>query len=179
MDNKEPIVLGELKKEKSSKPVFAIIVFILILGVCFGLPYIENYISEDFNLVDLLGNKTTTTTTTTTTSTTTTTTTTTKVVDNTLTLLTEDAIISLDHIYLNDITIDNNTIINYTISSTSNLNLDDYNYYLQIYDENQNYLGEIKLTGSVSTASSNRSDNLDFNVSGNIYLKMIKKDSAE
>lgn len=43
MKQEEPIILGELKKEKSSKPIFVFIVFALIIAVAFGLPYIKDY----------------------------------------------------------------------------------------------------------------------------------------
>src|SRR5574344_1640594 len=49
MNNKEPVVLGELKKEKSSKPIFVILCFALLLGTCFGLPYIKNYLNTEDN----------------------------------------------------------------------------------------------------------------------------------
>ena len=42
----EPVVLGRLKKQKSSKPAFVIICFMLLLGTCFGLPYIKDYINS-------------------------------------------------------------------------------------------------------------------------------------
>lgn len=79
MNDKDIKVLGTLKKEKSSKPLFVILVFILIIGFCFGLPYIKAYFGDDFSLENLLNkpstnNSSSTTTTTTTTSTTTTTT---------------------------------------------------------------------------------------------------------
>lgn len=50
-NNSQPIVLGELKKEKSSKPFLAIIIFILLLGTCFGLPYIKEYLNTENNSV--------------------------------------------------------------------------------------------------------------------------------
>lgn len=48
-DNNEPITLGILKKEKSSKPAFVMISFMLLLGTCFGLPYIKDYINNNNN----------------------------------------------------------------------------------------------------------------------------------
>lgn len=50
-NNSQPIVLGELKKEKSSKPFLAIIIFALLLGTCFGLPYIKDYLNTENNSV--------------------------------------------------------------------------------------------------------------------------------
>ena len=39
-NSNEPITLGILKKEKSSKPAFVLICFMLLVGTGFGLPYI-------------------------------------------------------------------------------------------------------------------------------------------
>ena len=50
-NNSQPIVLGELKKEKSSKPFLAIIIFTLLLVTCFGLPYIKEYLNTENNSV--------------------------------------------------------------------------------------------------------------------------------
>ena len=50
-NNSQPIVLGELKKEKSSKPFLAIIIFALLLGTCFGLPYIKEDLNTENNSV--------------------------------------------------------------------------------------------------------------------------------
>lgn len=50
-NNSQPIVLGELKKEKSSKPFLAMIIFALLLGTCFGLPYIKEYLNTENNSV--------------------------------------------------------------------------------------------------------------------------------
>ena len=50
-NNSQPIVLGELKKEKSSKPFLAILIFALLLGTCFGLPYIKEYLNTENNSV--------------------------------------------------------------------------------------------------------------------------------
>ena len=53
-DNKDAIVLGTLKKEKSSKPVFVIFVFVFLIGTCLAFPYIKALIGDDFTLDDLL-----------------------------------------------------------------------------------------------------------------------------
>lgn len=84
MNDKDVIVLGTLKKEKSSKPIFVIFVFVFLIGTCLAFPYIKALIGDDFTLDDLLNRNnnnttspvvTTSSTTTTTSSTTTTTTT--------------------------------------------------------------------------------------------------------
>ena len=74
MKDDNVIVLGTLKKEKSSKPFFVLFIFILLIGTCLAFPYIKAYLGDDFNLDDLLNRNNTTTAkpVTTTTSTTTT-----------------------------------------------------------------------------------------------------------
>ena len=74
MKDDNVIVLGTLKKEKSSKPFLVLFIFILLIGTCLAFPYIKAYLGDDFNLDDLLNRNNTTTTkpVTTTTSTTTT-----------------------------------------------------------------------------------------------------------
>lgn len=82
MKDDNVIVLGTLKKEKSSKPFLVFFIFILLIGTCLAFPYIKAYLGDDFNLDDLLnGNNTTTTKPVTTT---TSTTTTSKVINNTI-----------------------------------------------------------------------------------------------
>ena len=87
MKDDNVIVLGTLKKEKSSKPFFVLFIFIILIGTCFAFPYIKAYLGDDFTLDDLLNRNNTTTTkpVITTTSTTTTTTTTTQVSNGVLT----------------------------------------------------------------------------------------------
>lgn len=60
-DDKDVIVLGTLKKEKSSKPIFVIFVFVFLIGSCFAFPYIKARIGDDFTLDDLLNRNNTTT----------------------------------------------------------------------------------------------------------------------
>lgn len=67
MKDKDVIVLGTLKKEKSSKPFFVLLVFTLIIGFCFGLPYIKAYLGDDYTVDNLINKSTTTSTTATTT----------------------------------------------------------------------------------------------------------------
>ena len=82
MKEDDVIVLGTLKKEKSSKPFLVLFIFILLIGTCLAFPYIKAYLGDDFNLDDLLNrnNMTTTKPVTTTTSTTTTS----EVINNTI-----------------------------------------------------------------------------------------------
>lgn len=82
MKDDDVIVLGTLKKEKSSKPFLVLFIFILLIGTCLAFPYIKAYLGDDFNLNDLLNRNNTTTTKPVTT--TTSTTTTSEVINNTI-----------------------------------------------------------------------------------------------
>lgn len=82
MKDDDVIVLGTLKKEKSSKPFLVLFIFILLIGTCLAFPYIKAYLGDDFNLNDLLNRSNTTTTKPVTT--TTSTTTTSEVINNTI-----------------------------------------------------------------------------------------------
>ena len=82
MKDDDVIVLGTLKKEKSSKPFLVLFIFILLIGTCLAFPYIKAYLGDDFNLDDLLNRNNTTTTKPVTT--TTITTTTSEVINNTI-----------------------------------------------------------------------------------------------
>lgn len=82
MKDDDVIVLGTLKKEKSSKPFLVLFIFILLIGTCLAFPYIKAYLGDDFNLDDLLNRNNTTTTKLVTT--TTSTTTTSEVINNTI-----------------------------------------------------------------------------------------------
>ena len=82
MKDDNVIVLGTLKKEKSSKPFLVLFIFIILIGTCLAFPYIKAYLGDDFNLNDLLNRSNTTTTKPVTT--TTSTTTTTEVINNTI-----------------------------------------------------------------------------------------------
>lgn len=82
MKDDDVIVLGILKKEKSSKPFLVLFIFILLIGTCLAFPYIKAYLGDDFNLNDLLNRSNTTTTKPVTT--TTSTTTTSEVINNTI-----------------------------------------------------------------------------------------------
>ena len=157
----EPMILGELKKEKSSKPLFVFIVFALVLGTCFGLPYLEKYLNKEEEGYYFNENFTTTTTTT-------------PQIDDGLTILKKDTVLSVDNkLFLENITINNDTI-SYKITAKSAENLDLAFYYLEIYDNTKTLLGKNKLTGYVGTASNNKNEKLAFNAnSSDYYLKLI------
>lgn len=167
LNSNDAIVLGELKKEKSSKPLFVIIVFLLVLGTCFGLPYLEKYFNGEEEGYYLNDSYTTTTTTV-------------RQIDDGLTLLKNDTILIDDNkLFLENISIANNTI-SYKITAKASENLDLAFYYLEIYDNSKVLLGKVKLTGYVGTISNNRNITLSFNTnSSEYYLKLINAEKEE
>ena len=52
-NNNEPIVLGTLKKEKSSKPVFVFIVLGILIASVFAIPYVEDYLQDPNTLIEI------------------------------------------------------------------------------------------------------------------------------
>lgn len=142
-DDKDVIILGTLKKEKSSKPIFVIVIFVILIGSCLAFPYIKAYFGDDFTLNDLLNRdnnvttspivSTTTTTVTTTKITTTSTTTTTKNFNTKLTCTyrtyeyiytfdEEKDLIKIENNYSysgNNLTIYNDTLSNYQVKSNN------------------------------------------------------------
>ena len=141
MNDKDVIVLGTLKKEKSSKPIFVIFVFVFLIGTCLAFPYIKALIGDDFTLNDLLNRKNnnttspvvTTSSTTTTTSTTTTSTTTVNNNSNILTCIyrnyeyiytfdNENNLMKIENNYTysnENESIYNDTLLNYKIKSNN------------------------------------------------------------
>ncbi len=145
MNDKDVIVLGTLKKEKSSKPIFVIFVFVFLIGTCLAFPYIKALIGDDFTLNDLLNRKnnnttspvvTTSSTTTTTSTTTTSTTTSTTTVNNNSNILTciyrnyeyiytfdnENNLMKIENNYTysnENESIYNDTLLNYKIKSNN------------------------------------------------------------
>lgn len=141
--NNEPITLGVLKKEKSSKPVFVMICFMLLLGTCFGLPYIKDYITNNNDsfsvLVKQLLDKFTS--------------------DEEPTpepdvpsddrkLLNKTSSVSYQDIVLSNFVLEG-TKISFDISSNSDFNLDEHKLFLEIYGT-KDLLTRVKLTGNVN-----------------------------
>ena len=185
--NNEPIVLGELKKEKSSKPFFVFLVFALVLATCFGLPYIQDYLANgEGPIVDfynkLTGNEVVkeNNNSTNQNNQTTTTTTTTKTIkiDESLTLLKSDTTLNLDNVYLQNISIVDKSV-SYKIMASTSMNLDEMSYYLEIYDNNGIFLGRIKLNGNIGPASTIQTSSTEFNTSSSYYVKIVKLENIE
>ena len=208
-NSKEPIVLGELKKEKSSKPFFAFLVFALVLSICFALPYIVDYINNENttitetikNLINTYitkeddeaktidnnsSNHSTEETNTNIDSNSTeennepSNSNETDIIDNqsslnNLVLLNSSTILNIDNIFLDNISISNNNIY-YRISARSEINLDENNYVLEIYNENKEYLGNIKLSGYARTSSQEITIESTFSLSAtNYYVRLVNQ----
>lgn len=154
-NNNDPIVLGELKKEKSSKPIFVLLVFIILIGICLGLPEIKNYLNTENNKITEIYNNTIG-----------------KIIDNImgdsesptpsniqtkedelgLTKLDINTVITFNEIRLSKVTLKDDKIT-YSLMTTDNSQFDvsEKNYYLVVYGSNQNILTKLKLIGNVSS----------------------------
>ncbi len=138
-NSNEPVILGTLRKEKSSKPIFVFLVFVLIIGTTFGLPYLDKY-SKDPNTIigkvygmffeaedlgeDLTINQHT---------------------------LNENTTITYNEIILSNIKLEVNKIkLDIVNKNEETLILDTTNYYLEIYNDNNDLVKRIKLTGNVT-----------------------------
>lgn len=173
-DDKEPIVLGTLKKEKSSRPIFVVICFLLLLGTCFGLPYIKDYLSTEDNFIARLyrtyfekDNGGTT-------------------IDNTpsdnadkvkdLHILNNSTSINYELLTLSNFEL-NGTDIKYKIVTKGEANnLDEKMLYLEIYGSTTTPLTRVKLTGSATNEIkeiTTKLYKLNINKSDNYYGKVV------
>lgn len=147
-NNDKVIVLGTLKKEKSSKPIFVIIVFILLIGTVFAFPYIKAYLGDDFNINDLLNKKSTTTKPITSTTTTTTTTKTSQDTDKVLTCIYRSY--SYEYTFVDDKLV--------KIYNTYSFNSEDpsiYNDTLKTYQERSNNINNLGGNSKIITLENN------------------------
>lgn len=178
-ENKDVIVLGTLKKEKSSKPIFVVFVFVFLIGACFAFPYIKSYFGDDFTLNDLLNRNTDSNTNPTTTIPTTipiTTSATTTTSGSTTTTQNNSDIKKLTCIYRNYEYIytfnDENNLIkienNYSYTSTDNSILSDTLFNYQTKSNNINLSG-----GKSSITTSENSFKFTAIIDTNIDLKSI------
>lgn len=152
-NSNEPITLGILKKEKSSKPAFVLICFMLLLGTCFGLPYIKDYINNNNNSFSiwvrgLLNNFTS---------------------DNEpapspiapsddKNVLSKSSTISYQGIKLTNFSLEG-TKISFDMSSNTDFNLDEHKLFLEIYGT-KDLLTRVKLTGNVNADVRSVTNNL-------------------
>lgn len=168
-ENNEPITLGVLKKEKSSKPVFVIFCFILLLGTCFGLPYIKDYINNNNDSFSVLVRQ----------------------ILNSFTqdeepapepetptedrqLLNKTGIVSYQSIKLTNFNLEGNKI-SFDMSSNTDFNLDEHKLFLEIYGA-KNLLTRVKLTGKITkemTSVNASLYKLTINTGENYYGKIV------
>ena len=154
-DNK-PVVLGVLRKEKSSRPIFVIIFLGLIIGVTFSLPYIEKYINDpNFSFKDLFNKENNNNNNNDKND---------KPVEESKYILNSDTKIMYNNLILSNITLSDSTI-SYDVN---NIDLNKDNYYLEIYLDN-NLLETIRL----SSISSYTTSKLKFNPEDDYYGKII------
>lgn len=145
-ENKDqaPVILGTLKKQKASKPIFVLFVFILLIGISFSLPYLKDYLStSDNELIKLinkyLGNEEV------------------KEPDNNdnseivVYPLTKESSIAYENLRLSDFSITDRNL-NYSIYTTdNNIIIDEEPLYLEIYTSDKELITRIKLTGKISS----------------------------
>ena len=152
-NSNEPITLGLLKKEKSSKPAFVLICFMRLLGTCFGLPYIKEYINNNNNsfsiwVRELLNNFTS---------------------DNEpapspiapsddKNVLSKSSTISYQGIKLTNFSLEG-TKISFDMSSNTDFNLDEHKLFLEVYGS-KDLLTRVKLTGNVNADVRSVTNNL-------------------
>ncbi|MDD4406773.1 MAG: hypothetical protein PHF30_01895 [Bacilli bacterium] len=148
MDNNnssEPIILGKLRKEKSSKPIFVFLVFVLIIGITFGLPYIQKYAKNPNTIVGAIYGKFFEVDDS-------------KEEDKTITrhTLNENTSIDFNNIILSNVKINNNKVFYDLVNKTNNtIILDSTNYYFNIYNSENELLKSIKLTGNITNEKTN------------------------
>ncbi len=139
-NSNDPIILGTLRKEKSSKPIFVLFVFLLIVSATFGLPYIQKYMKNPNTVIGQIygmffevdDNKG---------------------IDNKITkhTLNENTNITFNNIILSNVKINNNKVSYDLTNKTDNIIiLDPTDYYFNIYDGENKLIKSIKLTGNVT-----------------------------
>ncbi len=168
-ENNEPITLGVLKKEKSSKPFFVLFCFILLLGTCFGLPYIKDYINNNNDSFSVLVRQ----------------------ILNSFTkdeeptpqpdvpaedrqILNKTSAVSYQNIKLTNFTLEGNKI-SFDMSSNIDFNLDEHKLFLEIYGT-KDLLTRVKLTGNINKEVTNVSTTLyklTINTGENYYGKIV------
>ena len=141
-NSNEPIILGELRKQKSSKPLFVIITFIVLGAILLCLPLISEHLLDENNFLGRWYNTLFVKQ---------------EVVERIIT--TEDTLHSLgsntsirfENVVLSNITLNGNTITYHLNTRSGEINLDEDNLYLEVYGSSENLLGKVKLTGMINT----------------------------
>jgi len=137
----EPIVLGELKAQKSSKPIFVLITFIILGGILFSLPLITGVLLDDNNPIGRLYQSIFLPS---------------EVEDrviitpDTLHSLGSNTSIAFETITLTKVEFEDN-MVRYTLTNrTGDLNLDNDTLYFEIYSSRQAFLNRVPLTGMIN-----------------------------
>lgn len=144
-NSNEPIILGTLRKEKSSKPIFVFFVFLLIIGITFGLPYIQKYAKNPDTIIGAIYGMFF------------------EVEDskdenNNITKhpLNENTSIVFNNIILSNVKLNNNKITYDLVNKGNNvIVLDSTDYYFNIFNEGNELLKRIKLTGNITNEKIN------------------------
>ncbi len=171
MDNEkkpiESVNLGELKKEKTSKPLLVIFIFGVVITITILIPVINDSISDPDSFLGGLYYKVFNK----------------EVPDNTpkgtenRVLLNQDTVIKHENFSLSKFDLEDDSII-YNVKSldgTSDV-LDTTSYYLELYDENQKVIKTIKLLGDITENSTNMIivlPDMNFAKNSNYYGKIL------
>lgn len=154
MNNNEPIVLGQVKKGKTGKPLLVLIIFLFIGAFLILLPLVNNYF-EGYDIIELIKDgelisfiqnheqyvnnskeeKDTSTTTTN------------SKKNEVPVLINPKTVIEYNNFTINNFDL-SQTNIEYTINTTTNINFDKSNYYLILTKDLEKIT--IKLTGEVT-----------------------------
>lgn len=149
MNNNEPIVLGNVKKGKTGKPLVVVIVFLFIGSIVLFLPTIMNYFG-DYSILDLIKNG--------------------ELItfiqnheeymrkDNTVTtvaptikndvLINSKTVIEYNNFTLNNFVLDEESV-SFDINTSNNINFNESNYYL-VLSKDKEELYNIKLVGEIT-----------------------------
>lgn len=166
----EPIVLGELKKEKSSKPVFVFIVLAAIIAMLWYMPQIQDYFNMGTGTLPELYRSTLG-----------------KLINGEDAYEEEIEVVQDEPVLLNTnttltklvITISNMSIADnkftYTITSKVDLNLDNGNYIVEIFNANKESLGTLKLSGEVTSTPSIKTQDVSLKSTSKTYYIRFNK----
>lgn len=170
----QPVVLGELKKQKSSKPLLVFLIFFIIITVTILIPLIDDSLSDPdtplgalyqkiFNKEDIdEGNE--------------------DDIDEenniNRVILNEDTFISFEDITISNITLEGNFIRYFVKYDNEENNILDYTpYYIEVFDKEDNFVTNVKLIGIVTDDGLTMNISLpevEFNSNEDYYGKVIK-----
>lgn len=126
-NSNEPVILGTLRKEKVSRPLFVFLLFGVLISVVVFLPYINDYTKKTDNNPQINNDEA-------------------PKKEIKYPLLNEKTTLKKDNIEITNILLEGNNI-KYDLINKGNEVLDNNNLYLYVYDEDEKLIKEIKLTG--------------------------------